>query len=291
MKFKGIWIAICLILMIGFTSTNYIRKITGSTGDGNYEVSFMPSGQAGLSAEETGPAAADREAFQASPRQAVGFEDEGLKERAPEKKEKGASGDASQKQETAAGQKTKTTQGIPEGQTVPDSGFRLATASEADGFWQDGEGLPDTPEHNWLTAMEEKDAGENEAEGPQNIALVRLQELDSQIARNRVKDTDATANSQKAAAESEWRLWEAELQRMLETLKGRLDHDGQDALMRQQREWIRSREEQAVAASQKQMGSAMEEVSYNRALAELTRERSYQVAEIYESFFALRKEP
>ncbi len=72
---------------------------------------------------------------------------------------------------------------------------------------------------------------------------------------------------------------------MIEHLKEKLDRDQQDQLMRQHREWIRSREEQAVEASQKQMGSAMEEVSYSRALAELTRERSYQIAQIYEEFF------
>ena len=104
---------------------------------------------------------------------------------------------------------------------------------------------------------------ENEEKKLQNTALARLQELDSQIARNRAEDTDMTANSQRAAAESEWRLWETELQRMMEILKEKLDRTQQDTLMRQQREWIRSREEQAVEISRKQMGSAMEEREKN----------------------------
>lgn len=118
-----------------------------------------------------------------------------------------------------------------------------------------------------------------------NTALVRLQELDEQIARNRAGETEMTANSQKASAESEWRLWETEMQRSLTFLKDSLDQEHQEELMKQQKEWMRSREIQAVNASQKQLGSTLEEIGYSRSLAESTRARAYELAETYEDFF------
>lgn len=115
----------------------------------------------------------------------------------------------------------------------------------------------------------------------ENQLLNRLQELDDQIARNRSRETEATAISQKTLAESEWTLWEAELQRILVMLKESLDPEEQEILMQQQKEWMRSRESQAVDAAKNQMGSTMEEVNYNRSLADLTRARVYELAKDY----------
>ena len=78
---------------------------------------------------------------------------------------------------------------------------------------------------------------------------------------------------------------------MLGTLKECLDEQQQDTLMQQQRDWMRNREGQAVDASKKQRGTSMEEVSYNRSLAELTRARAYELAEIYGEYFKESKKP
>ena len=288
MKFKGIWIVICLILMVGFTSTNYIRKITGSTGEEAYETSLLSYQQAETFEEaKEGAALTGQETFRALSREASGFKNESTKEKAEEKKEYDVFAANVPKQEKIETREAEKLQELPAEQKQSVSGFHLATASEPDGFLQNDEGFRKESEKNGTssTSLFSENAGQDKEENQRNTALARLQELDSQIARNRTKDTEITASSQKAAAESEWRLWETELQRMIEHLKEKLDRDQQDQLMRQHREWIRSREEQAVEASQKQMGSAMEEVSYSRALAELTRERSYQIAQIYEDFF------
>lgn len=123
-------------------------------------------------------------------------------------------------------------------------------------------------------------------EKPENPALVRLWELDGQIERNRARESESTTSSRKAVAESEWMLWESELQRILGVLKEKLDEDAQEELMYEQLEWMKSREEEAVDASKKQLGSTMEEVNYNRSRAELTRARAYELAETYHEFFA-----
>lgn len=297
MKFKRIWIVIYLILILGITSTNYIKKVTSKSGDSTYESLLLASQQTELMSQDGEHGMEeDREAAEIS-ENPLDLNVKTPEEKTLENREKEAFTDANKNQEIHQNQQPqKTSKPSKETDTF---GFHLATASEADGFRQSDGSMSEAlgsrqsvgitgqkidGSEDSLSVLSEN--VENEEKKLQNTALARLQELDSQIARNRAEDTDMTANSQRAAAESEWRLWETELQRLMEILKEKLDRTQQDTLMRQQREWIRSREEQAVEISRKQMGSAMEEVSYSRALAELTRERSYQVAEMYADLFA-----
>lgn len=117
---------------------------------------------------------------------------------------------------------------------------------------------------------------------------IRLAELDSQIAKNRRRSGEATANTLKAAAENERKLWETELERILDSLEQQFSPEEKEALFLEQKEWIRDRENTAVTASKKQSGSAIEEVEYNRSLAETTRARVYALAEQYEDVLAER---
>lgn len=109
----------------------------------------------------------------------------------------------------------------------------------------------------------------------------RLEELDVQIARKRTVSSDTTANTLKASAESEKKLWETELKRILDILEKNFDAEEADALFLEQKEWIRNREDTAVEDSKKQSGSAMEEVEYNLSIAKITRERVYELANEY----------
>lgn len=132
-----------------------------------------------------------------------------------------------------------------------------------------------------------KDSGVlRDEDDKENPVLLRLQELDEQIARNRAREAETTANSRKASAESERKLWEGEMQHMLGILKEHLDANQQDELMLQQKDWMKDRESRAIAASEKQAGGAMEELNYSMTLAEITRSRAYELAEIYSPFLS-----
>ncbi|MCI8865111.1 MAG: DUF1311 domain-containing protein [Lachnospiraceae bacterium] len=120
----------------------------------------------------------------------------------------------------------------------------------------------------------------------ENGVLLRLMELDGQIAKNHTEEKDITANSRKAAAESERKMWEGEVQYILGVLKERLDTAQQEELMLQQKGWMKDRESQAIAASRKQAGGSLEELNYSMALAEITRQRAFELAEGYSSFLA-----
>lgn len=131
------------------------------------------------------------------------------------------------------------------------------------------------------TAM--KSAGPEEAEEETvPAAVLRLQELDQEIEKNHSRETEGiTANSRKAAADSERKLWEKELERILDVLDKKLDGQEKEKLFSCQKEWIRTRESIAVDASKKQIGSTLEELEYNVSMAETTRARAYELSQIY----------
>lgn len=112
----------------------------------------------------------------------------------------------------------------------------------------------------------------------------RLEELDAQIERNRRADAEkSVANSVKARAENELKLWEAELDGILKALEERLDSTEVEALYTKQREWRREKETKALEAGKRQSGSTLEEVEYSVSLAESTRARAYELVKEYEA--------
>ena len=132
---------------------------------------------------------------------------------------------------------------------------------------------------------EEDEVEESQEAELSNSALTRLRELDDRIVQNRAKESAVSVNSRKAVLENERRLWEGEVQNILNTLKEQLSADQQDELMLSQKEWMKERESQAIAASRKQSGTSMEELDYSMVLAEMTRERAYDLADGYGDYF------
>lgn len=112
----------------------------------------------------------------------------------------------------------------------------------------------------------------------------RLEELDAQIERNRKADAEkAVANSVKARAENELKLWEAEVDSILKALEERLDSAQVETLYAGQREWRREAEAKALEAGKRQSGSTLEEVEYSVSMAESTRARAYELVKEYEA--------
>lgn len=115
-----------------------------------------------------------------------------------------------------------------------------------------------------------------------NGYLNRLKDLDARLEQEQGTSADTT-NSMKAAAEQERKLWETELNRILDALEELLPEEEMQALFKEQKEWMRERESIAVESSKKKSGSALEEVEYNVSLADTTRSRAYELAEQYAS--------
>lgn len=112
--------------------------------------------------------------------------------------------------------------------------------------------------------------------------MQELFDLDEQIERSHSKTVDTTANSLKASAESEWKLWEDRMDRYLDILEKKLSDEDREALFLEQKEWIKDRETAAASASKKQNSSALVELEYNLFMKKITRERVYELANRYE---------
>lgn len=121
---------------------------------------------------------------------------------------------------------------------------------------------------------------ENLPETEVSSYVSRLEELDAKMERLGDSTSD-TSNSLKSAAEQERRVWESEMQRIMEILARNLSEQEKEELIREQKLWMRDREDEALAASRKQHGSALEELEYIISHSETTRERTYELAEQY----------
>lgn len=110
--------------------------------------------------------------------------------------------------------------------------------------------------------------------------LYRLPELDAQIQRMRSAETENTVQSVKSAAKTEQRIWERELEAVYSLLISSLDEEAGDALREEQQTWIIERDIAAQEASRKNSGS-MENVEYTASIAASTRERVYELVDLY----------
>lgn len=115
----------------------------------------------------------------------------------------------------------------------------------------------------------------------EQAVYTRLQELDQQIEKNHENDKSATANARRAAAETERKLWQAELDRILDRLEERLSDQDWQKLAAEQNKWLITREEQAAPATTRNSSSTMEELEHQISLSESTRARAYELADTY----------
>lgn len=267
MKPRGIWIAIGTILVIGSLSTDYVRKRTSGIEESAVAVSENASVCAGDFSAREGTAAEDFvQDFSMDRKRSTDVRSQALK---PD------GGDLPGQEEKKQNMEKLSPA------TASESGKSVIVDQGTDT-------APDPPEENPSLTQEEtvwSEIPREEEDIIDNPLLIRLQELDGQIAANQYRESENTTGSRKASSENEWMLWETELQRILRILKEQMDPQEQEALMHEQIEWMKSREEEAVNASQKELGGTMEVVNYNRSRAQRTRSRAYELAEAYADLF------
>ncbi len=124
---------------------------------------------------------------------------------------------------------------------------------------------------------------EESADGakPSDEVFVKLRAIDEEIAQRASGETDTTPNARKATVENECKLWETQMNRFLDTLENQLESSEWEKLFKEQKEWLRTRDEEATKGSGRQNGSTLDEIEYNRLIRESTRQRTYELAERY----------
>ena len=276
MKLKGIWVAIAVICVAGIGITDYSVRHLAAGGTSYVSEERMEqsvSGQADLAlAEEAGAAEATEIAENAiGPEQAaLAAGNEEISETEGATEAAGTSGKEDGSEEAAEAytlSEQKIAAASADVSVLGNSGI----AAQAD--------MPDDAACGAGTAMEKEETQAGTKAG----ILAQLAELDAQAEERRNAAADGSANTQKAAAEAERKIWENKMQSILETLEQQLSGDEKTAFFTEQRSWVRDRESTAVANSKKQSGSMLEELEYIRSLRDLTRERVYALAEQYES--------
>lgn len=276
MKLKGIWVAIAVICVAGIGITDYSVRHLAAGGTSYVSEKRMEqsvSGQADLAlAEEAGAAEATEIAENAiGPEQAaLAAGNEEISETEGATEAAGTSGKEDGSEEAAEAytlSEQKIAAASADVSVLGNSGI----AAQAD--------MPDDAACGAGTAMEKEETQAGTKAG----ILARLAELDAQAEERRNAAADGSANTQKAAAEAERKIWENKMQSILETLEQQLSGDEKTAFFTEQRSWVRDRESTAVANSKKQSGSTLEELEYIRSLRDLTRERVYALAKQYET--------
>lgn len=276
MKLKGIWVAIAVICVAGIGITDYSVRHLAAGGTSYVSEERMEqsvSGQADLAlAEEAGAAEATEIAENAiGPEQAaLAAGNEEISETEGATEAAGTSGKEDGSEEAAEAytlSEQKIAAASADVSVLGNSGI----AAQAD--------MPDDAACGAGTAMEKEETQAGTKAG----ILAQLAELDAQAEERRNAAADGSANTQKAAAEAERKIWENKMQSILETLEQQLSGDEKTAFFTEQRSWVRDRESTAMANSKKQSGSTLEELEYIRSLRDLTRERVYALAKQYET--------
>ncbi len=277
MKLKGIWVAIAVICVAGIGITDYsVRHLaaggTSYVSEERMEQSVSGQADMALAEEEAGAAEATEIAENAiGPEQAaLAAGNEEISETEGATEVAGTSGKEDGSEEAAEAytlSEQKIAAASADVSVLGNSGI----AAQAD--------MPDDAACGAGTAMEKEETQAGTKAG----ILARLAELDAQAEERRNAAADGSANTQKAAAEAERKIWENKMQSILETLEQQLSGDEKTAFFTEQRSWVRDRESTAVANSKKQSGSTLEELEYIRSLRDLTRERVYALAKQYET--------
>lgn len=111
----------------------------------------------------------------------------------------------------------------------------------------------------------------------------RFQEVDSRI--QKVKESGVVPNTDtfKNMAEYEYRLWDNELNTIYKDILKGMTEEETEALKKEEREWMKTRDETARKAASKYSGGSIESMEYTASLADSTRSRAYKLLEDYGS--------
>ena len=270
MRNKGVVISLAAMVLIGTMITkgtyNFIEKNSGGStaqvtaaaldGAGEALVQAAP-----LGAEEAGqePAFDMGEAGEGSP----GDLEEGVKEK-----------------DHMPGPMADSGEGVKEDAAVLAEGAMAQALSLEEQETQAERSLLDTGKTSGEQPLE-MEAGEEDWDS-QSYYVKRLDDLDSQIKKSREKQPEANVHSSvKSAASNELKLWDSELNDIYNGILKTLDKEESQALVKEEREWLKERDVLAMEAALNSTGGSSESIEYTLSLIESTRARAYELARRY----------
>lgn len=243
MKDKRIWLVIICILMIGIAVTSYTRTVIREqeTAEGFPDMAAFAAAESG--AEEN----------------LKGFPDTRLKD-TEEKQGDSAANDRSVGTPATGSQLRAIERPRP---ALGAAGLSAAPASESE-----------------TAGAEGKDASGEKEESEAGIYRKRLNDLDAQIQKMREEEKDPNVYSIKTSAETEVKMWDSEMNTVYNALLAILPQEEAEALAKEQKEWLKTRE--SSAAEQSGKTGNVGGITYSSSLVNLIRDRAYELADRYE---------
>ena len=97
----------------------------------------------------------------------------------------------------------------------------------------------------------------------------------------KLEATDSSTYALKKVEDDRWDIWDHLLNEIYGVLKEQLTTEEMDQLQKEQRDWIKYRNDTALKASLKFKGGTQEHLEYSAVAANVTEERCYQLVEKY----------
>lgn len=252
MKNRPFWVVIACILVIGAMVTHYTKSYVSRESQAVQTTAQETAASAGGEGEATEPKNAGMLSEGAEPAPAAA----------------GAKAGTEGLPETAGAEETRgaVLRALPAGEAAAGDSAAEQTASEtAAAQEEETVRIPASP----LEGVAGRAAAHGGAAEDGDFRE-RLEELDKQISQLRGQEEDSNIYSIKITAESELNLWEGEMNAIYNSLLEVLPKDEGEQLAAEQQEWL------------KNSAATVRSAGYTSALAALTRERAYELADRYE---------
>ena len=293
MKDKRIWLVIICILMIGIAVTSYTRTVIREqeTAEGFPDMAAFAAAESGAEENLKGfpdtrlKDTEEKQGDSAANDRSVGTPATGSELRAIERP-RPASAAASEgvPAETAA-------DGESSGEPVSDSEVQAygvaaaqVPAADSDPAAQPALGAAGLSaalaSESETAGAEGKDASGEKEESEAGIYRKRLNDLDAQIQKMREEEKDPNVYSIKTSAETEVKMWDSEMNTVYNALLAILPQEEAEALAKEQKEWLKTRE--SSAAEQSGKTGNVGGITYSSSLVNLIRDRAYELADRYE---------
>ncbi|WP_319003623.1 lysozyme inhibitor LprI family protein [Sutcliffiella horikoshii] len=119
-------------------------------------------------------------------------------------------------------------------------------------------------------------------EAPSSLKETYLQQLDdTKKEAEELEPTDSSTYALKKVENDRWELWDELLNEIYGVLREQLSEKEMSQLRKEQRDWIKFRDDRALEASLEFKGGTQEQLEYVAVLANLTEERCYELVEDY----------
>lgn len=110
---------------------------------------------------------------------------------------------------------------------------------------------------------------------------IKLDTIKSGLKNLEKKESSGTTKDMREAADERYKRWDAALNETYNVLKSQLSASDMKKLQSEEIQWIASRDAKAKEAASEMKGGTMEPIIYTNSLADITKNRCYELVEKY----------